>query len=174
MELDYHAPFTDDDGTVSDTNLDDGDTGPDPSSRGPNPTRYAWSTATCNAAVHAPSTGSKIIANVRNGYPSYWCTVWFEIENEGTVPVFLAETKLQGAAIDPSTDNLVDLDQDGDNDVLVHVSELEECGADLAPGDSVQGNMAFHIENGADEDETVSWEVELVWAISTDRATFCP
>ncbi len=185
LDVNYDKAFTNDDGTIDDVDKDDGDDGQcpnlgpgscDPSDRGvidgPDP-RYDKHIATCIAAIDSASTGGKVTKHIFDGYPSYWCTAWFDIDNDGTVPIKLNAVKLNGEEIEPSEDHFVDADQDGDDDFLVHVSELEKC-AQVDPGETVQGNVDTHIEQGADEDEAMSYELEFIYMIWNEDTANCP
>ena len=187
MDMNFDKAFTNDDNVVDPSGKDDGDTGDcaiapgafagscDPSDKGviggPDP-RYDKHIGLCVASVVQASTGGKIQINVTDGYPSYWCTMWFDLDNDGSVPVKLDKVLLNGSEITPSTDNLVDADQDGDNDLLVHVSELQLCDQ-FDPGTMVQGNVDTHIEQGADEAEAISYELEFIYVIWNEDTTNC-
>jgi len=88
--------FTDDDGVVDNVVKDQQDVGPDPSAPGPNPSRIADNLASCTAMLaneeqdlDAEVGIQTAVLNITEGYPSYWCTAWFDLSNTGTVPVTL-------------------------------------------------------------------------------------
>jgi hypothetical protein len=129
--------FTDDDGKVDLASKDAGDTGScaeyqhniggscDPSSFGDvnaPPTRYDKDVGHCEAIVdlEADPTGETLKVTVENGFPSYYCTVWFDILNNGTIPVKIQELEL-------TPNNFTNGEQ-----VTVELSHLS-CGQQIDP-----------------------------------------
>lgn len=185
MDINYDKAFTNDDNFIDDVDKDDGDDGQcallgpgscDPSGPGVidaiDP-RYDKHIGTCTASIDMASTGGKIQIHIFDGYPSYWCTMWFDVDNDGSVPIKLDKVLLNGSEILPSSDNLIDADQDTDDDMMVHVSELTLCDQ-FDPGATIQGNVDTHIEQGADEAEAMSYELEFIYVIWNEDTTNCP
>jgi len=190
MDLNFDKECTNDDGSLNCVGppgtdfKDDGDDPPclllggsscDPSGPGNivgTDPRYDKHIATCTSQIDQVSTGGKIQIHIIHGYPSYWCTMWFDMDNDGSVPVKLVDVLINGVSTRPSVNNIFDADQDGDDDLLVHVSELVLC-EQFDPGDTVQGNVDTHIEQGADEEETISYELELIYNIWNEDHPNC-
>lgn len=142
---------------------DDDNPGCDPAAAGMDPKlRYDKDIATCSAAIDTASTGEKISIHVINGYPSYYCTAWFDLENVGSIPVKLQRVILQGADIDPSVWYPLDLDQNGEDDLEVHFTGLD-IDQQLDAGDGEQGDVQIHILDGAPQKKAVSFELEMIW-----------
>jgi hypothetical protein len=131
VNAEFVSAFTDDDGTVDDATKDDGDDGggtdydywgpdssDDPKEVGPNPARWNKDVGRCYAEIDG-SDPQIIHFYVQNGYPYYCNTLWFEIENTGTVPV-----NIEGLTITPVGD--IDRDNDGYDDITVALSELSD------------------------------------------------
>lgn len=192
MDLNYDKAFTDDDETIDDPDKDilDVETGCDatdpdhpgcdPAATGPDPkARYDFDVAYCLASIDTLSTGGKIAVHITDGYPSYHCTMWFDLDNDSTIPVKLNAVKLNGDPVepDPVTGEWpivpVDPDQDGDDDGTVQVTGLEPC-ATIDIAETIQGDVDIHILNGADEEETWSFELELIFVNWNEDTTECP
>ncbi|HEX9675693.1 MAG TPA: hypothetical protein VGA07_06925 [Anaerolineales bacterium] len=149
LNAEFVNAFTDDDGAVNNEAKDGQDAGPDPSAPGPNPSRIADNLASCTAAVASaeqdldPEVGIQTaILNIAMGYPSYWCTGWFDLSNTGTVPVsvesvqipLLGSTATIGRC-EVSDFTSVDLNGDGAADIEVCVIGLPAEGkAQIDPG----------------------------------------
>ena len=96
--------FTNDDGTIDDAAKDPGDNGGgtnfdgiwgaassnDPSAAGPNAPRYDKDVARCLASSPIDTTGDgekdSFRVMIENGYPSYTCTFWGVMQNQGLSP----------------------------------------------------------------------------------------
>ena len=137
--------------------------GCDPAAAGKDPKmRYDKDIATCTAEIDVASTGEKFVIHVIDGYPSYFCTSWFDLENVGSIPVKLQRLTLQGADINPSTWYPLDLDRNGENDLEVHFTGLT-IDQQLDAGDGAQGDLEIHILDGAPQNKAVSFELEMIW-----------
>jgi len=149
----FYKAFTDDDGTVNNPAKDGGEPGDegkcflygdsscDPKAFGPNPDRYDKDVGDCFAWI---GQDPEILhVNVENGYPSYHCTVWFDIWNNGTIPV-----KIQSLTVNPSNFT-------NGTEVTVGLSELT-CGQQIDPVTDpsslqglAQGDIHIHVEQAA-------------------------
>lgn len=98
----FYDAFTDDDNEEDNMAKDAGDTGVcalygdgscDPNDFGPNPPRYDKDVGECVAVIDV-NDPEKLHITVENGYPSYYCTVWFDILNNGTIPVKIQDLKV--------------------------------------------------------------------------------
>ena len=174
--------FTDDDGTVNNPEKDAGDIGKcgeyqynadgscDPDKFGPNPTRYIKDVGHCEAIVDllADPTGETLKVTVENGYPSYYCTVWFDILNSGTIPVMIQEF------------SITPVDFENGKQVTVELSHLS-CGTQIDPaapvapacasgiegtnceppdppsGEPVQADIHIHVEQSAEQTHTYTF-----------------
>jgi hypothetical protein len=72
---------------------------------------------------------------VTNGYPSYHCTVWFDILNSGSIPVKIQSLTLNHPGFT-------------EEEVTVELSELA-CGQQIDPDELAQGDVHIHVEQGA-------------------------
>jgi hypothetical protein len=179
--------FTDDDGKIDLETKDAGDTGTcdvqhnDPGSCDPSsfgdvgapPTRYDKDVGHCIAVVDpADETHETLKVTVENGYPSYHCTVWFDIENNGTIPVMIQEF------------SITPVDFENGTQVTVELSHLS-CGTQIDPavpvapacasgiegvncvppeppsGEPVQADIHIHVEQAAEQDHTYTFTGNL-------------
>lgn len=137
--------------------------GCDPAAAGVDPKlRYDKDISTCVADIDDASTGEKISVHIIDGYPSYYCTTWFDLENVGTIPVKLQRVLLQGAEIEPSVWYPLDLDQNGEDDIEVHFTGLE-INQQVDAGGETSGDLEIHILDGAPQSKAVSFELEMIW-----------
>ena len=164
----FFEAFTDDDDVENNELKDDGDDvvcpvgggSCDPKAFGPNPDRYTKDVGHCEAIVDLATdpTGETLKVTVENGYPSYYCTVWFDILNNGTIPV-----KIQNLNVTPvgQWTNGVE--------VTVALSELA-CGDQIDPGDLIpgggatnlaQGDIHIHVEQAAAQNGIYEFNAQL-------------
>mgnify|MGYP000156109391 CR=1 FL=1 len=109
---------------------------------------------------------------ITNAYPSYRCTVEFEVVNTGTIPVY-GPYKLQ-EGLEPVPENLelfpaseqLDLDGDGDYDVEV---TYNMAPVQIDPDGSATFSIEFHILQDADELDTYSMQI-LMYFIQWNEA----
>ncbi len=159
----FYQAFTDDDGGIQNPDKDAGDEGPcplygdsgcDPRAFGPNPDRYDKDVGECE--VWIDDKDNEILhIRVDNGYPSYHCTVWFDIWNNGSVPV-----KIQSLEVTPANfTNGVE--------VTVGLSELA-CGQQIDPVADpasleglAQGDIHIHVEQAAEQDAEYTFDAAL-------------
>lgn len=154
----FALAFTDDDNVVNNGDKDGGATPDDgecelfgtgscdPKAFGPNPDRYDKDVGVCRAAVSAD--GMSLTVTVANGYPSYHCTVWFDILNSGTIPV-----KIQSLTLAPLNFT--------EEQVTVALSQLT-CGQQIDPNELAQGDVHIHVEQGAEMDATYTFTSDLL------------
>ena len=177
----FGAVFTDDDNKVDNAAKDVDDTGTcplpvgattscDPSAPGPNPPRYEKDVGQCFAfwAAEDPdpdqpgNQGATI--SIFNAYPSYWCTAWFDIINNGSIPILIHGVTIDTTAIArcPATTKL-DLDGDGKDDLEICVSGLSAAGEEdqIDPGDTFQMDLAMHLLQDAPQGETLTFDAEV-------------
>lgn len=152
---DWFNVFTDDDGAVVDSTKDDGDTGDcetdsaclygqgsrDPSSPGPNPTRYDKAIGSCGALIDEFEDYQVLHWSVSNAYPSYHCTVWAHIRNTGSVPMKLTKRSL---ALNPGSEGRITTG-------FVNDPELY-CGAQIDPNETFPIGVWVHVEQDAQWD----------------------
>ena len=160
----FSQAFTDDDDVVDDVNKDPGATGDcpdlggvdvdgdgltscDPSSPGPAATRYDKDVARCDATLNE-SDPRLLTVTVDNAYPSYWCTVWAHVLNNGSIPVKIQKLIPVSGNFTPG----VELD-------LVGVEGA--CGTQIDPGDDVQLGAALHVLQAAPQGDTLSGEFQI-------------
>ena len=167
--------FTDDDNQVDDKSKDLADDGEcalygngscDPAGSGKLAPRKDKDVGVCIVALdEADETGETLLVTISNAYPSYYCTVFFDIKNNGSVPVKI----LSMAAMGPH--------------ITVAWSELF-IGQQIDPGDVVQGDLELHVEQSAPQGSELTlvgkiqlaqWNeaTPLTWAQCTPGADPC-
>ena len=147
----------------------DGKTSCDPAATGPDPKpHYDKDVARCDASVDPDNNNVGHIWK-RNVYPSYHCTAWFEIHNDGTIPVKIASAVATWACPDgtagsaklvPSTPILVDLDCDGVADASIHLTGVKIC-QQIDPSQRVLMDIDQHIEQGAPQGAELKYSVSV-------------
>jgi hypothetical protein len=178
VNSDFARVFTDDDEVVDDATLDDGDAGPDPSSAGPLATRSAQDIALCTARVGMADEDRDLeqpgiqtaFLTIEQGYPSYWCTAWFDLNNTGSIPVNLHSVSVPVPGGDPIAISrcevgLTQLDLNGDTvaDIEVCASNLPAEGeARIDPGVPFRLDLATHIlQVDANQGQAFQFLIEL-------------
>jgi len=125
-----------------------------------------------------------------NAYPSYYPTVFFTIRNWGTIPAKVKTIKVIEVSVadnDPNTPattsvNIplevctpvyLDCDGDGDSDLMLHLSDdadrlfkILEAGSGVIGEhgyfeSAVCGDLGIHVEDGAKENVTYDFTVEI-------------
>lgn len=176
VDAEFTDAFTDDDNIVDDDTKDIGDTGScvndpdtscDPDASGKNVPRKDKDVGQCFAnLVSDPVTGQMdtLVVTIQNGYPSYYCTTFFDIHNKGSIPVKIKSIVLkdmehdvasgqikpapgQSAELVVSTVYDVDLDGDTEADINLHVTQLEK--QQLEQSETVQGDLDIHVKQEA-------------------------
>ena len=176
----FYEAFTDDDNVENNELKDDGDDvvcpvgggSCDPKAFGPNPDRYDKDVGECFAIVdlQADPTKETLKVTVENGYPSYHCTVWFDILNNGSIPL-----KIQSLTLTPENfENGVQ--------VTVGLSQLA-CGLQIDPGllpsgevimeNLAQGDIHIHVEQAAEQNTPYTFSAEL-FLVQWNEFEACP
>lgn len=164
----FYTAFTDDDGTLDDpAGVKDagddgecvlyGDSSCDPKEYGPDPERYDKDVGECFAVIDSGDP-QKLHITVNTAYPSYYCTVWFDILNNGTIPLMIQDLKV---VADNFTNGL---------EVSVGLSQLT-CGLQIDPGllpsgeviieNLAQGDIHIHVEQDAEPLMPYEFDAEL-------------
>jgi len=125
---------------------------------------YAWATAW---TVDSDGDGDNDTAYVKihNGYPGYM--VWFslEVDNVGTIPIFIDYYVVNGTILtkdEIETNDLVFLDADGDckPEVLIQLYNL--LGVQMDPGDGLESSWRIVVLQPASENSEYVISVKLV------------
>ncbi|MGD8814877.1 MAG: hypothetical protein PVI78_10440 [Anaerolineales bacterium] len=181
----FLAPFTDDDNKVDDELLDSGDIGTcregedtscDPAASGPDPKpRYNKDVAVCIAtrptADEDPDQAPGIqlgFVELRNAYPSYYCTAWFPINNNGTIPVKVMRIDITDGAGNIIISNAIpsriyNLNLFGDErvELALHITDIRLL-EQIDPGQSTLMNLDMHVLQPAPQNETFMFDVHVV------------
>ena len=176
-------PFTDDDDVMNDDAMDIGDTGKcdkymyggsgscDPAASGHNVPRKDKDVGYCYAELDDEDPQILNIT-IENSYPSYYCTVFFDIHNTGTVPVKVQSLGLKGPDI---TAGYITAEW---TDIYVG-QQIDPSSQNMIPGD-----IDIHVEQSAPQGETlelkgtiqlVQWNeyVPLNWMTCTPGVAPC-
>ena len=194
--------FTDDDGVQNNELKDFYDTGKCPIGSGscdPRESdaenkddldhRYDKGVATCIAALANPdpdlgqsgNQGAQV--TIHNGYPSYHCNAWFDIQNNGTIPVLLHSVTLQGSAA-PKCPEGKEYDLNGDKkpDVEICVSGLSGQGEpQIDPAKIFQMDFDIHVLQDAPQNAgaeggppALTFHAEVCLHQWNEETGFCP
>lgn len=132
-----------------------------------------------------PESARHLTVSIDNGYPSYHPTVFFTIRNWGTIPAKVTSIKVTQVSVNTTTyvEDIdlgvctpvgLDCDKDGDIDLTVHLSDdegrlfqvIEAGGGQYGQHgffeSAVCGNLDVHIEQGAEQNTTYDFTVEIV------------
>jgi len=197
VEASFTGAFTDDDGTVDNVTKDVGDIGDvntvydawgedssdDPTESAANADRGDKDVAKSTA------TGSGLTGTVTitNGYPCYYTTAYFTIENSGTIPLdvltveehcsvkhwtkvgdgswveraasdWYEVTPCEVKYIDFGTDDGTGtMELDEEADLAVHITGIV-IGSQVDPGDTILMDVDIHVEQGAAEEATYTFD----------------
>ena len=166
----FRGAFTDDDGKVDNPALDSGDTGNcpvqaggqsscDPAASGADPKpRHDKDVALCVAEVGPAGETARVTK--RSAYPGYFCTAWFGIHNNGSIPVKVASLKVNGKVVRPSIPTPFDLSGDGKADVTIHLTGVQLC-QQIDPSRTVLMDIDQQILQDAPQGATLSYTVEV-------------
>ncbi len=148
----------------------------DPAATGVDPKdHYDKAVARCDARLataaedddqEQPGIQTVFVA-ITNGYPSYHCTAWFDVVNNGTIPVLLHSFSIEDTVAVPCTQGATayDLDGDGEDDVEICVSGLPADGSELQLDpfleDPYQLDLDIHILQSATQNRTMTFGGEL-------------
>jgi hypothetical protein len=95
---------------------------------------------TCTATVSGVGTESETLTiTITNGYPCYTCTVDFDVENDGSIPVDLGGVLLSGVP------------------AQISVTATGANAQDLAVGGKDAGQIVIHVEDSAAENGNYSF-----------------
>ena len=182
VDLVYQGASTNDDATTTGGLIDSDDndlmiqifdfwatsSSADPSAFGPAGTSTATSTprydkdvALCEASIVSPDTATLDEYRV---YPSYHCTAWFDIANNGTVPVKVESIRLLFATstevfIDPALGvTPVDLNGDELDDVEFDIENINLC-FQIDPGQVIRMAVHQHLLMDAPQTDVLSYSV---------------
>ncbi|NIM92150.1 MAG: hypothetical protein GTO18_00335 [Anaerolineales bacterium] len=145
--------------TEGDDNPISGFTSCDPAASGKDiKPHYDKDVAACVAEILDPQTAKVTKYNV---YPSYYCTAWFDILNDGSIPVKVQSVKINGQPVRPSVITPFDLDDDELADVEIHVSEIKVC-QQIEPNELVQMDIDQHVLQEAPQGGTLNYTVEVL------------
>ena len=169
--------------TVPGTSCDPAATGRDPKAH------YDKDVGRCDAMAlpdgrdNEPQPGSQAAAvALSNVYPSYHCTAWFDVRNNGTVPVLLHSVTIQGKPAIPcesGASTVYDLDGDTQPDIEICVSELPvcptgECEPQIDPRDVFQFNLDIHVLQTAPQDSVLTFTAEACLHQWNEEIGVCP
>jgi len=132
-----------------------------PGGPGPEP-RHDKDVARCDASVDAADSSVGHIRK-RNVYPGYFCTAWFEIHNDGSIPVKLARVLVNGKLVTPSQPTPFDLNGDGTPDIEVHITGLQTC-VQIEPGEKVLMDVDQQILQGVPQGVLLQYSVRVLFA----------
>ena len=159
--------------------------------------RYNKDVAECFARIipdgpdNEPQPGSQL-ANVflDNAYPSYHCTAWYTIQNNGTIPIHLHSVSILGKPATPCAATVpptpYDLDGDGAPDVEICVSGISDLdlncdGRDLTckefqlhPSNRFQMDLDIHVMQTARQSATLGFQAEVCWHQWNEEIGQCP
>ena len=161
--------------------LEDGQTSCDPAATGRDEKlHYDKDVARCDATVR-PTDLENAEVQITNGYPGYHCTAWFDVVNNGTIPILLHGVLVAGKPVTPCESGAstpIDLNGDGKPDVEVCVSELfvfdalgnrkeEQCdphppGANSSTNlDECQFDLDMHVMQDAPQGATLEFQAQV-------------
>jgi hypothetical protein len=132
-----------------------------------------------------PDSARQLTVTISNAYPSYWPTVFFSIRNWGTIPAKVQSIRVIEVSVGGTKTPVniplaacvpvyLDCDNDGDDDLRLHISDDESRLYQVMTAGSgvygqhgyyesaVCGNLDIHVEDGADENTTYDFTVEIV------------
>jgi hypothetical protein len=144
VEAIFTEAFTDDDDVVDAGTKDNGDTGScpafgsgscDPAASGHNVPRKDKDVGVCVAEI-SEEDDQIIEVTIDNAYPSYYCTVFFEFRNTGSIPVKIFTLAAVGPAITAGH-------------VTARWTDLQGVGQQIDPGQTVSGDLDLHVEQPA-------------------------
>jgi len=147
----------------------------DPAAGGPDPKlRHDKDAAVCLAKTADEDIEQVGDQNAQveiiDAYPSYFCTAWFRIHNNGSIPVKVLridvtdeEGNLIIEAAEPSVIYDLDLtgpegEPDGLPDLNLHITDIE-LRQQIDPGQVVLLDLEMHVKQNAPSNSTFSFEV---------------
>jgi len=163
--------------------------------------RYNKDVAECFARIRVPDEepqpgSQEADVALLNAYPSYHCTAWFTIHNNGSIPIHLHSVSILGKPATPCAAGVAptayDLDGDGLPDVEICVSGIS--GLDLncpphLPGDNTNGvcrefqlhpserfrmDLDIHVMQTAPQGATLGFGAHVCWHQWNEEIGQCP
>ncbi|MFC1864621.1 hypothetical protein ACFLYG_02195 [Chloroflexota bacterium] len=134
---------------------DPGDNGLDPSgsqTAGEPCARYDKDVASTTAVVMADP--DYITVTISNAYPCYYPTIFYGVENMGTIPMMIQAIQVDENAATPDV-------LDGIDELTVTVTGIYE-GQVIDPGIEVIGDLEIHVEQSAAQNATYTIKVTIV------------
>jgi hypothetical protein len=175
VNAEFVTAFTDDDNKVDDAEFDSQDTGDcpisvngktscDPAETGRDPkAHYDKDVSECFARLtdndEQPGNQSAEI-EITNGYPSYHCTGWFKIRNNGTVPVKIVGATINDQAVAIGEPRDFDLGGDEKADLSVQLSDIRIC-QQIEPLEEVWMDIDQHVLQPAPQGEKLNYTVKI-------------
>jgi hypothetical protein len=164
---------TNDDELVKDLTWDPGDTGPDPSSGGPQASRYTFDAANCVAALGP--TASEASLTITTGYGSYYCAAYLALSNPvGGATWKLTEARINGTTLlaDCPTMTTTDLDANTIPDIESCVAKMGAAGiydpilnSVVAAGAGLNGVLSLHVLDTATGGMTKAFDFTTVGVV---------
>ena len=164
--------YTDDDGIPNNPDHDPNDDGggtlfdywgsissDDPKGPGPMPDRYDKDVVRCWAEIDRVDNQILHIG-LANAYPSYWNTIWYTIENNGSVPVVVNQFGLTP----------LDFTQGLEVDVFWSGTVV---GDQIDPGECRDGMIQVHLLQPADELTTYNFDA-YIWLVQWNEYPYTP
>lgn len=187
----FTQAFTDDDDFVNDPTRDSQDTGQcpdeggvalpgrtttscDPAASGADPKPHITiDVARCDASITSP-TGGRIVKT--NAYPGYFCTAWFQVQNNGTIPILVTDVQLCDAngchSVPPGQIVQLDLNGDGAPDVAVDITELRPCQY-LGRGQTLFFDVDQQVLSGVPQGKSLAEKVQVTVAAWNNPGPNC-
>jgi hypothetical protein len=145
--------------TIEDDNPTPGFSSCDPAASGRDPKpHHDKDVGACIAAI----TDDPNVATVTkwNVYPGYFCTAWFDVVNDGSIPVKVESVTIDGKPVSPSVPTPFDLNGDDEADVKIHVSDIKIC-QQIDPGEIVQMDIDQEVLQPAPQGTSLSYKVQV-------------
>ena len=120
----------------------------------------------CECQYTDPITGTEayktLVINITNAYPSYDVHCNFTVENIGTLPLHINETLISSPVLtwDPAQDALVDAD--GNPIITIVITPPLVCN-ELQPDNKAEFELSIHITQNAQECQTYSFQVKIMY-----------
>jgi hypothetical protein len=164
--------------TAPGTSCDPAETGRDPKDH------YDKDVARCDAMFLADGQdleeqegSQRARLAITNGYPSYHCTAWFDIHNNGTIPVHLHSVLVMGAPVircEQGGSTPFDLSGDGAPDIEICVSDLPAGEPQIHPSEEFQFNLDIHIMQTAPQGATLEFTSTICLHQWNEEIGVCP
>lgn len=170
VSAEFVRAFTDDDGQVDNPAFDSQDTGTcaisiggdlscDPADYGPDPKpHHDKAVGVCIAEILGDPTHGAVTQ--KNVYPGYFCTAWFAVQNNGSIPVKVGSATINGQAVTPGLPTPMDLSGDSNDDIVIRLTGLNIC-QQIDPGETVWLEVDHEILSDAPQAASMSYEVEV-------------